>query len=248
MWWPDQVSPEGSRTFRAGVVSSLPGVRRFPPGSTNPTGLAGFPVPQLSGHNPGLGSAGQRSQLGHSQPQAPDAGLQGGLTHMWPPVSSWAISAASVSLVYQCCPCLSQYFSWPDHAVPTGPAGVLGFLEEVNRAQRSAPGAGRPTVVPAVATGGRGGGAGPRGAAETGGGAGPRGHWRCNPVQGPHFVLRIATGILVEPHSARIGCGGTVVVTHILVGVIRRQGEPPLRHSSAPRLRPTPLIGSASPA
>ncbi|XP_019567730.1 tyrosine-protein phosphatase non-receptor type 11 isoform X2 [Rhinolophus sinicus] len=39
-----------------------------------------------------------------------------------------------------------QYFSWPDHGVPAEPAGVLGFLEEVNQAQRSTPGAG-PMVV-----------------------------------------------------------------------------------------------------
>ncbi|XP_039104337.1 tyrosine-protein phosphatase non-receptor type 11-like [Hyaena hyaena] len=39
-----------------------------------------------------------------------------------------------------------QYFSWPDHGVPAEPAGVLGFLEEVNRAQSSTPGAG-PMVV-----------------------------------------------------------------------------------------------------
>ncbi|XP_036082209.1 tyrosine-protein phosphatase non-receptor type 11 isoform X7 [Rousettus aegyptiacus] len=39
-----------------------------------------------------------------------------------------------------------QYFSWPDHGVPAEPAGVLGFLDEVNRAQRSTPGAG-PMVV-----------------------------------------------------------------------------------------------------
>nr|XP_012420300.1 PREDICTED: tyrosine-protein phosphatase non-receptor type 11-like [Odobenus rosmarus divergens] len=39
-----------------------------------------------------------------------------------------------------------QYFSWPDHGVPAEPSGVLGFLEEVNRAQSSMPGAG-PMVV-----------------------------------------------------------------------------------------------------
>ncbi|XP_032350739.1 tyrosine-protein phosphatase non-receptor type 11-like isoform X1 [Camelus ferus] len=39
-----------------------------------------------------------------------------------------------------------QYFSWPDHGVPAEPAGVLGFLDEVNRAQSSVPGAG-PMVV-----------------------------------------------------------------------------------------------------
>uniref|UniRef100_A0A9L0SS93 Tyrosine-protein phosphatase non-receptor type n=1 Tax=Equus caballus TaxID=9796 RepID=A0A9L0SS93_HORSE len=39
-----------------------------------------------------------------------------------------------------------QYFSWPDHGVPAEPAGVLGFLDEVNRAQSSMPGAG-PMVV-----------------------------------------------------------------------------------------------------
>ncbi|XP_062960308.1 tyrosine-protein phosphatase non-receptor type 11-like [Cynocephalus volans] len=39
-----------------------------------------------------------------------------------------------------------QYFSWPDHGVPAEPAGVLGFLDEVNRAQSSVPEAG-PMVV-----------------------------------------------------------------------------------------------------
>ncbi|ELK19555.1 Tyrosine-protein phosphatase non-receptor type 11 [Pteropus alecto] len=39
-----------------------------------------------------------------------------------------------------------QYFSWPDHGVPAEPAGVLSFLDEVNRTQRSTPGAG-PMVV-----------------------------------------------------------------------------------------------------
>nr|XP_044625329.1 tyrosine-protein phosphatase non-receptor type 11-like isoform X3 [Equus asinus] len=39
-----------------------------------------------------------------------------------------------------------QYFSWPDHGVPAEPAGILGFLDEVNRAQSSMPGAG-PMVV-----------------------------------------------------------------------------------------------------
>ncbi|XP_059232236.1 tyrosine-protein phosphatase non-receptor type 11-like [Mustela nigripes] len=39
-----------------------------------------------------------------------------------------------------------QYFSWPDHGVPAEPSGVLGFLDEVNRAQSSMPGAG-PVVV-----------------------------------------------------------------------------------------------------
>ncbi|XP_029803358.1 tyrosine-protein phosphatase non-receptor type 11-like isoform X2 [Suricata suricatta] len=39
-----------------------------------------------------------------------------------------------------------QYFSWPDHGVPAEPVGVLGFLDEVNRAQSSMPGAG-PMVV-----------------------------------------------------------------------------------------------------
>uniref|UniRef100_A0A6I8NKF1 Tyrosine-protein phosphatase non-receptor type n=1 Tax=Ornithorhynchus anatinus TaxID=9258 RepID=A0A6I8NKF1_ORNAN len=29
-----------------------------------------------------------------------------------------------------------QYFSWPDHGVPTEPGGVLSFLDQVNRAQR----------------------------------------------------------------------------------------------------------------
>ncbi|MBV99323.1 Agrin, partial [Eschrichtius robustus] len=39
-----------------------------------------------------------------------------------------------------------QYFGWPDHGVPAAPTGVLGFLDEVNRAQSSMPGAG-PMVV-----------------------------------------------------------------------------------------------------
>ncbi|XP_032469192.1 tyrosine-protein phosphatase non-receptor type 11-like isoform X2 [Phocoena sinus] len=39
-----------------------------------------------------------------------------------------------------------QYFGWPDHGVPAEPAGVLGFLDEVNRAQSGMPGAG-PMVV-----------------------------------------------------------------------------------------------------
>nr|XP_035966049.1 tyrosine-protein phosphatase non-receptor type 11-like isoform X1 [Halichoerus grypus] len=39
-----------------------------------------------------------------------------------------------------------QYFSWPDHGVPAEPSGVLSFLDEVNRAQSSTPGAG-PMVV-----------------------------------------------------------------------------------------------------
>ncbi|XP_065792956.1 tyrosine-protein phosphatase non-receptor type 11-like isoform X2 [Muntiacus reevesi] len=39
-----------------------------------------------------------------------------------------------------------QYFSWPDHGVPAEPTGVLSFLDEVNRAQSSMPGAG-PLVV-----------------------------------------------------------------------------------------------------
>ncbi|NWU91469.1 PTN11 phosphatase, partial [Upupa epops] len=39
-----------------------------------------------------------------------------------------------------------QYFSWPDHGVPTEPGGVLSFLDQVNRAQRSIPDTG-PIVV-----------------------------------------------------------------------------------------------------
>ncbi|XP_061456529.1 tyrosine-protein phosphatase non-receptor type 11-like isoform X2 [Rhineura floridana] len=39
-----------------------------------------------------------------------------------------------------------QYFSWPDHGVPNEPGGVLGFLDQVNRAQRSFPDTG-PIVV-----------------------------------------------------------------------------------------------------
>lgn len=39
-----------------------------------------------------------------------------------------------------------QYFSWPDHGVPAEPAGVLDFLDDVNQAQSSTPGAG-PMVV-----------------------------------------------------------------------------------------------------
>lgn len=61
-----------------------------------------------------------------------------------------------------------QYFGWPDHGVPAEPSGVLGFLDEVNRAQSSMPGAG-PMVVHCRCGRGRGGravqlqpGAGPR--------------------------------------------------------------------------------------
>ena len=132
---------------------------------------------------------------------------------------SWSLCHAQGSKHY-------QYLSWPNHGVPTGPAGVLGFLEEVNWAQRTAPGAGGPTAVTAGATGER--GAGPRGTGATGGGARPHGHCRSNPGQGHGFVLRIAAGIQVGPHSAGIGRGGTVVVIDILVGVIQRQGEPQL--------------------
>uniref|UniRef100_A0A8C4WPX4 protein-tyrosine-phosphatase n=1 Tax=Gopherus evgoodei TaxID=1825980 RepID=A0A8C4WPX4_9SAUR len=39
-----------------------------------------------------------------------------------------------------------QYFSWPDHGVPNEPGGVLSFLDQVNRAQRSIPDSG-PIVV-----------------------------------------------------------------------------------------------------
>uniref|UniRef100_A0A8C3JZT3 protein-tyrosine-phosphatase n=1 Tax=Calidris pygmaea TaxID=425635 RepID=A0A8C3JZT3_9CHAR len=39
-----------------------------------------------------------------------------------------------------------QYFSWPDHGVPNEPGGVLSFLDQVNRAQRSIPGTG-PIIV-----------------------------------------------------------------------------------------------------
>ncbi|XP_071623029.1 tyrosine-protein phosphatase non-receptor type 11-like [Heliangelus exortis] len=39
-----------------------------------------------------------------------------------------------------------QYFSWPDHGVPNEPGGVLSFLDQVNRAQRSIPDTG-PIVV-----------------------------------------------------------------------------------------------------
>uniref|UniRef100_F7ASC3 Protein tyrosine phosphatase non-receptor type 11 n=1 Tax=Monodelphis domestica TaxID=13616 RepID=F7ASC3_MONDO len=39
-----------------------------------------------------------------------------------------------------------QYFSWPDHGVPTEPGGVLSFLDQVNQAQSSVPGSG-PIVV-----------------------------------------------------------------------------------------------------
>lgn len=39
-----------------------------------------------------------------------------------------------------------QYFSGPDHGVPAEPSGVLGFLDEVNRAQSSMRGTG-PMVV-----------------------------------------------------------------------------------------------------
>lgn len=49
-----------------------------------------------------------------------------------------------------------QYFSWPDHGVPAEPSGVLSFLDEVNRAQSSTPGAG-PMVVHCRCDRGRGG-------------------------------------------------------------------------------------------
>ncbi|NWX49098.1 PTN6 phosphatase, partial [Steatornis caripensis] len=39
-----------------------------------------------------------------------------------------------------------QYFSWPDHGVPNEPGGVLSFLDQVNRAQRSIPDTG-PIIV-----------------------------------------------------------------------------------------------------
>ncbi|XP_067329107.1 tyrosine-protein phosphatase non-receptor type 11-like isoform X1 [Anolis sagrei] len=39
-----------------------------------------------------------------------------------------------------------QYVSWPDHGVPNEPGGVLSFLDQVNKAQRSVPGTG-PIVV-----------------------------------------------------------------------------------------------------
>lgn len=81
-----------------------------------------------------------------------------------------------------------QYFSWPDHGVPAEPAGVLSFLDDVNRAQSSTPGAG-PIVVHCRCEWGRGvAGTGPRGAGATRGGAGPRGHCRCNHGQGHGFV------------------------------------------------------------
>lgn len=104
-----------------------------------------------------------------------------------------------------------QYFSWPDHGVPAEPAGVLGFLDEVNRAQRSTPGAG-PMVVHCRYDGG---GAGPRGAGAAMGRA---------TASSPE----LATGLLVGPHSAGIGRTGTIIVIDILVDLVRRQGEPPL--------------------
>nr|XP_045238298.1 uncharacterized protein LOC102116832 isoform X1 [Macaca fascicularis] len=96
-----------------------------------------------------------------------------------------------------------QYFGWPDY-------GVLGFRDEVNRAQSSEPGAG-PVAVPF-----RCGGAGPRGTmrAEPSGGAGrPR----------PPLPSRAAWFVL----SAGIGRTGTIIVIDILADVIRRQLEPP---------------------
>ncbi|XP_078498487.1 tyrosine-protein phosphatase non-receptor type 11-like isoform X1 [Lissotriton helveticus] len=39
-----------------------------------------------------------------------------------------------------------QYLSWPDHGVPNKPGGVLSFLDQINRTQRSIPGPG-PIVV-----------------------------------------------------------------------------------------------------
>ncbi|XP_077837818.1 uncharacterized protein LOC106992466 isoform X1 [Macaca mulatta] len=96
-----------------------------------------------------------------------------------------------------------QYFGWPDY-------GVLGFRDEVNRAQSSEPGAG-PVAVPF-----RCGGAGPRGTmrAEPSGGAGrPR----------PPLPSKAAWFVL----SAGIGRTGTIIVIDILADVIRRQLEPP---------------------
>ncbi|XP_069466177.1 tyrosine-protein phosphatase non-receptor type 11-like isoform X2 [Ambystoma mexicanum] len=39
-----------------------------------------------------------------------------------------------------------QYLSWPDHGVPNKPGGVLSFLDQINRTQRSIPGP-RPIIV-----------------------------------------------------------------------------------------------------
>nr|XP_034807634.2 uncharacterized protein LOC106635094 [Pan paniscus] len=63
-----------------------------------------------------------------------------------------------------------RYFGWPDYGVRTDPAGVLGFRDEVNRAQSREPRAG-PMVVHFSC-----GGAGPRGLCRCRcGGAGPQG-------------------------------------------------------------------------
>eukprot|EP00069_Balaena_mysticetus_P016691 bmy_10012T0 len=100
-----------------------------------------------------------------------------------------------------------QYFGWPDHGVPAEPTGVLGFLDEVNRAQSSMPGAG-PMVVHCRCDQGRGGASG---TGATGEGA-------------TALSRQLATGLLVCPHSAGIGRTGTIIVIDILVDVIRRQG------------------------
>ncbi|XP_063451428.1 uncharacterized protein LOC106635094 [Pan paniscus] len=63
-----------------------------------------------------------------------------------------------------------RYFGWRDYGVRTDPAGVLGFRDEVNRAQSREPRAG-PMVVHFSC-----GGAGPRGLCRCRcGGAGPQG-------------------------------------------------------------------------
>lgn len=128
-----------------------------------------------------------------------------------------------------------QYFGWPDHGVPAEPTGVLGFLDEVNRAQSGMPGAG-PMVVHCRCDQGRGGASG---TGATGEGA-------------TALSRQLATGLLVRPHSAGIGRTGTIIVIDILVDVIRRQGEPPQAgpapqsspapsHLAPPRYRPLPF-------
>ncbi|KAF7239321.1 Tyrosine-protein phosphatase non-receptor type 11, partial [Varanus komodoensis] len=76
------------------------------------------------------------------------------------PLPAFRKQQGCLDLPFPTCPCISrtfqeerprrikhfQYFSWPDHGVPNEPGGVLSFLDQVNRAQRSIPDTG-PIVV-----------------------------------------------------------------------------------------------------